>query len=367
MSRHAAVILAAGQSSRLGAFKPLVELEGETLLARAARLFREAGVEEVLAVAGHRAPEVREEARRLGLAWVVNPDHARGMFGSVQAGVRGLGSGIAAFFVLPVDLPLVRPHTLRLLREARDGSPGDVLHPVFEGRRGHPPLIPAGLAPRILAHDGQGGLAGVLAGLPGRDVPVADRNIRFDIDTPEDLEEARRRARRQDIPTPGEALALLDLCKAGGRGHGHARGVADAALAMARALAARGADLDLELVESAALLHDIAKGQPGHERAGAELLRGLGFEPVARIVAAHRDIPPEDAPRLTERELVYLADKLVWGSTPVSVEERFQAKLDYYAHDPEACAGIRRRLAHALAMRGRVEKAAASPLEALLP
>lgn len=389
MRNIGAVVLAAGLSSRLaaaGEFKPLTRLAGpgeageqagQTLLERAAVLFRAAGVADILVVAGHRAGETRAEAERLGLASVENPDHARGMFTSVCAGLAALlqqPGEVQAAFVLPVDIPLVRPHTLRALLEEPGAGRETVLHPAFPsrgGRRGHPPLIPARFFPSILAwaksDQDTGGLAGALARLPAREVAVADRNIHFDVDTPEDLQEARRRAARLDIPTPEEAVALMELCGAGERGLAHGRGVAQAALAMARALMARGAALDLELVESAALLHDMAKGQPGHERAGAAQLEALGYGPVARIVAAHRDIAPDQAPQITERELVYLADKLVRGSTRVSVEARFRQKLELFAHDAEACAAIRRRLANALAMRERVETAAGARLDELVP
>lgn len=367
--RAGAVILAAGLSSRLagaGEFKPLARLGGQTLLERAAKLFRTAGVADILVVAGHRAEETRAEAARLGLACVENPDFAQGMFTSVKAGLNALPGAVQAAFVLPVDIPLVRAATLRAVFEELGRGQEAVPHPVFGGQRGHPPLIPAAFFPAILAWDGTGGLAGALARFPAREVAVADRNIHFDVDTPEDLAEARRRVERLDIPAPEEALALLDLHGAGERGLAHGRGVAGAALALARALNARGAGLDLELTGSAALLHDMAKGQPKHEAAGAALLEGLGFGPVARIVAAHRDIPPESAPEITERELVYLADKLVWGSQRVSVEARFRQKLDAFAHDAEACAAIRRRLANALDMRGRVERAAGMSLDEIL-
>lgn len=373
MTRAAGLILAAGLSSRMGEageFKPLADLCGATLLARCAESFRAAGVEDILCVCGHRAEDVRAEARRLDISCVENPDYASGMFSSVRAGLTALPPEADAFFVLPVDIPLVRPATLRAISQRHAATPAAVLHPVFDGQRGHPPLVDALHRSDILAWGGGQGLLGALVDLEARfgaaELPVADRNILFDADRPEDLAEARRRFARRGIPTRQEALALLRLHNAGERGLGHATGVAAAALALARALNARGAGLDLELVECAALLHDIAKGQKRHEEAGAALLDGLEYAPVARIVAAHRDIPPADAPEITERELVYLADKLVWGSQRVSVAARFQQKLDIFAQDAEACAAIRRRLANALDMQRRVEAAAGVDLEGIL-
>lgn len=366
MSRFAAVIPAAGLSTRLGEHKPLARLAGRTLLDHAAELFRTVGAHTILAVAGHNAPDTVAEARRLGIRSVVNEDHAQGMFSSVALGLRELArraEGLDAVFVLPVDMPLVRPQTLRLLLLRFGSAPAAVLHPVFDGGpecwRGHPPLIDARYAAEVAAWTGPGGLAGALQDLEARhggaEVPCADRNIHFDVDTRADLAEASRRLERRGIPTPGEAEALLALHQAGPRGLAHGRGVARVALRLAAALNARGAGLDLELVESAALLHDIAKGSPRHEAAGAALLDSQGYGTVARIVAAHRDIPPDTAGELTERELVYFADKLVRGSDRVDVPTRFQQKLDLHQGDEEATAAIRKRLRNALAMQRRIE------------
>jgi CTP:molybdopterin cytidylyltransferase MocA len=186
-----AIILAAGFSSRMGRHKPLLPLGGFTLLERAARLFRSAGVENVLAVAGHRRGETRAEASRLGLACKENPTPEAGMFSSVLAGLRALPAEARAFFLLPVDIPLVRPGTVRALLAARNEAPErepGVVYPVHGGERGHPPLIDAGLVPAILRHaarGGAGGLRPVLEAAPALDVPVGDPGILLDMDTPE--------------------------------------------------------------------------------------------------------------------------------------------------------------------------------------
>jgi molybdenum cofactor cytidylyltransferase len=356
--RLAAIVLTAGQSSRLPRFKPLLRLGGQTMLGRAATLFRQCGVEEILAVTGCRAEEVGAEARAQGLRPVFNPRHVEGMFTSVQAGLAALPPGIDGVFMLPVDIALIRPTSVTALTVRFTTSAAQVFLPTFRGEPGHPPLIKAQVIPHISQWSGEGGLAGALRNLPCETVPVADAQILFDVDDEAAFAEAERRVPHLTIPTVDEALALLDLCGAGERGLAHGRGVADAALAMARTLQARGAVLNLALVESAALLHDVAKGQPNHEAAGAEILSAQGFHGLAEIVAVHRDIDPAGLTMLTERELVYLADKLVRGAKRVPVRQRFQEKLDRYADDAEACRAIRRRRAHALDMAALFEASA---------
>lgn len=367
MNTFAAVVLCAGKSSRLPRFKPLLKLGGHTLIALAARLFRNAGFTEIIAVTGCRAQEVAAEASANGMRPVFNAHHEAGMFSSAVAGLAALRPGFDAVCILPVDIPLVRTSTVRTLTGAFGTTDAQVLLPEFRGEPGHPPLIQALAVPSVIEWKGPDGLAGALAALRCEHVPVADAQILFDVDHEAAFAEAQTRFARLDIPTRQEALALLDLHNAGERGHGHGRGVADAALALARALNAHGYTLDLELIEAAALLHDIAKGQPRHEKAGGELLAQLGFPRVAEIVAAHRDIDPAGLAAPTERELVYLADKLVRGAQRVPIQQRFQEKLDAFAHDADACQAIRARRAHALAMQKLVEDCAGKTLDDILP
>ncbi|MES9995608.1 DVU_1551 family NTP transferase [Desulfovibrio aminophilus] len=364
--RLAALILAAGLSSRMGRLKPLLALGDASLLGRAADLFRNAEVADILVVTGHRADEVRAEAERLGLRSVHNPDFETGMFSSVLTGLRALPPGLDGVFILPVDIPLVRPATLRRLIERLPESQTQALVPALDGEPGHPPLLRPTAVDAALAWTGAGGLREALAALEVEPVEVADAGILFDLDTPEAYAEALRRWERRNVPTRAEALALLRLQQAGERGLAHAQGVARSALILGRALVAAGSRLDFELLEVAALLHDIAKGSPEHEKAGGLLLADLGYAPVAEIVAAHRDIDPAGLDRPGERELVYLADKLMRGWERVNVEQRFQEKLDRFAHDPKAVAAIIRRREHALAMQALVEHLTGRRLDAIL-
>ncbi|MDP3428018.1 MAG: nucleotidyltransferase family protein [Humidesulfovibrio sp.] len=365
----AAVILAAGKSTRLPRFKPLLSLGGQSLVARAASLFRQAGITDIVVVTGARAGDVGAEVSALGLRAVCNADFEDGMFSSVRAGLAALPQGLAGVLVLPVDIPLIRPSTLRLLAERFRLSAAEALLPGFCGEPGHPPLLAAQAIPKVLAWSGEGGLAGALATLECELLPVADAQILFDVDHEASFAEAEARLPRLARASPREALALLEIHKAGARGLAHGRSVAEVALALARALNAGGeggAGLDLELLEAAALLHDIAKGQPQHEEAGARLLADLGLTRTAEIVAAHRDIDPATVAQPTERELVYLADKLVRGPQRVSIARRFQEKLDRFAGDAEAVAAIRRRLEHAQGMQALLERRLGQDLEELL-
>jgi len=362
--RIAAVILAAGLSSRMGSSKPLLTLGGRSLLGHCRDLFAECGVAHLLTVVGHLAEKAGEEAATQGMLVTENPDYRSGMFSSVRRAVSALPADIEGFFMLPVDIPLIRPATVRSLLEHFATGSGTVLYPAFAGRRGHPPLIPAALVPAILAHDGAGGLETVLAGHPGREVAVWDEGILLDADTPEDLQRLRDRQKRISIPTREEAEVLAGLLLAE-PGLTHGLMVGNVAVALALALNARGAVLDLDAIYCGGLLHDVAKGQPQHGLRGAEMLAELGLPEIGAIVADHMDLPAPADGRLKEREVICLADKFCSGTRRIGLEDRYAEKLRIFAGDAAARRAIRERLERAMALRTLAEQSIGMRLETL--
>ncbi len=363
--RIAAVILAAGLSSRMGASKPLLPLGDRSLLGHCRALFAACGLTDMLVVVGHKAEDVGSEARFLGLRVIENPDYRSGMFSSVQKAVSALPADTDAFFMLPVDIPLIRPATVRRLLAAFVAGNGVILYPTFAGRRGHPPLIPAVLSQAILAHDGTGGLEALLSTYPGRELAVWDEGILLDADTTEDLQELRERQKRVSIPTRQETEALAGLLLAE-PGLTHGRMVGQAAVALAEALNDRGAALDIDAVYCGGLLHDVAKGQPRHEQRGAEMMAELGLPAIATIVAAHKDLDVPADGRLTEREVVCLADKVISGTRRIDLGGRYTEKLRIFTGDAAACRAITERMERALALRSLVELSIGRSIDSVL-
>src|ERR1700683_226978 len=103
-----AIVLAAVYSSRMGQFKPLLPIGHATALERVIDLFLAAGIGEINVVTGHRAEAIESVLKRKGIHAIRNPDYDAGMYSSVAAGVASLPAHVAACFVLPADMPLVR-------------------------------------------------------------------------------------------------------------------------------------------------------------------------------------------------------------------------------------------------------------------
>ncbi|AGW12172.1 DVU_1551 family NTP transferase [Megalodesulfovibrio gigas] len=351
----AGLILAAGKGERMGGCKALTMLGGRTFLERIAETHREAGLRALVVVTGAQREDVQAHAAALGLPTAHNPRFEEGMFTSILAGLAALAAaGHAAACLHPVDIPCIRPATIRLLRRTWETNPhpARILSPMFDGRTGHPPVIGRDRIPEITAWTGPGGLAGYFSACNAVElVDVADAGIHLDADTPADLARLEAWLPHRDVPTLAEAEALLRLHQPRAGVVAHSRAVALAARRLAVALTTRGLSLDADTAEVAGLLHDIAKGQPDHAAVGAALVREAGFAALETAIALHPGVPavpddPAQQPGLPLLPAVLaLADKYAAGDAFVGLEERFGRKAQQYQDNPDACAGIARRLA----------------------
>jgi putative nucleotidyltransferase with HDIG domain len=345
-----AIVLAAGFSSRMGAFKPLLPFGERTLVDHVVTNLRAAGVGRIHVVTGFQADALAPELARLGVTRAHNPDFAAGMFSSVQAGVASLPADVEAFLLAPVDVTLAR--VLRAAA-ARDSA---IVYPTYRGKRGHPPIVRRALFAEILSSDGDGGLRALLARHDDEasEVAVFDWGCLADMDRHDDYRRLAAALAGHRAPDPAECESMFDAAATPESTRRHGRAVAALAASFARRLKAAGEPIDPDLARAAALVHDIAKGHRRHAAAGAALLREFGFPELAAPVARHMNLA-FDAGRLDESAVVYLADKLVQGVSRVSLEARFAPALDRFAGDLSALAGVRRRLASARAIFEAIE------------
>ena len=186
----AAIILAAGYSSRMGAFKPLLPFGATTVLERSIDLFRAAGIDDIRVVVGHRADELLPLLARRQVQPLLNARYQEGMFSSVVTAAASLERASKAFFLLPVDFPLVRQETVELLVRAYQGAAVNILYPACRGQRGHPLLLATSYRDVILSWQGNGGLRALLKQYQGdaATIETGDEGILLDMDTPEDYE-----------------------------------------------------------------------------------------------------------------------------------------------------------------------------------
>lgn len=188
--RSVAVVTAAGSAERFGGKKLLALVDGEPLLDRTIRSLLDGGVGEVIVVVGADARlELERDVNALNdprVRPVENPDPSRGMFSSIQEGVRTAQGDV--LLVLPGDMPFVQPSTVRAVLDVWALKHG-IVSPRYNGKRGHPVAMPLALRDEIAATDPTSNLHEVIKKhLDERtDVDIDDPGIIRDVDRPEDL------------------------------------------------------------------------------------------------------------------------------------------------------------------------------------
>lgn len=353
----AVVVLAAGWSSRMGALKPLLPFGDSTVLGHVVATIAASGVGPAVVVVGNEGERVGAAAEACGARAVVNAEFAGGMLTSIQAGIAALPASVIGALILPVDVPLIRSNTLAMIAGAARTDPEAVHLPVFDGRCGHPPFIPRRLFAEILAAPREASLRDILKRHEDdtKRVPVIDSGILRDMDYPDEYRRLLAALSHRRHPDEAECEAMFDLNGLPEPTRRHSRAVTRLAVDLAARLATAGVPLDIDLVRAGALLHDITKGEPAHASAGARRVAAFGFAETAAVVAAHMEVAFVEGDALQERHVVYLADKLIKGEQPVSLDERFAPALGAFAGDPEALASARRRHAAAVAVLETIE------------
>ena len=120
-----AVILSAGLSSRMGKFKPLLPLGDKTVVEQVVTTVFNAGIGDIQVVLGHRARDGIAVLKKTAVTCPINDDFPSEMITSVKVGIDGLKSDSVACFIWPVDIPLMRSHTLQLLMADHQHVPHD--------------------------------------------------------------------------------------------------------------------------------------------------------------------------------------------------------------------------------------------------
>ncbi|NLJ60133.1 MAG: nucleotidyltransferase family protein [Firmicutes bacterium] len=205
-----AIILAAGESKRMGTLKQVLPWGDKTVIEASVDAACNApGVSQVVTVLGHEAARIRavlDKESRPKLRLTLNPDYKSGMFSSVKAGISSLDPRIEAFFVAPADQPEIQPEVYEKILEVfrRQGQSDDIVIPVYQGRGGHPTLFRAALRSEIMSmpYDGNG-LRDVIRKHEDRvfRVNMEYSGIIYDLDTKEDYHRAMYRRTRHDSST----------------------------------------------------------------------------------------------------------------------------------------------------------------------
>ena len=191
------LILAAGYSSRMGSFKPLLPIGDMTAIERVIGILRGAGIRNIVGVTGFQREQLSDIFADEGVVEAYNQDFDRGMFTSIQTGIRKALSESAekpeGFFLMLADHPVIDPQVLKLILQQHEKTPDCFVVPCFRGKKGHPLFIPVQYAEEILAYEGDGGLKAITSRHDEKlfRLEVNTESVVLDMDTPEGYEEIR--------------------------------------------------------------------------------------------------------------------------------------------------------------------------------
>lgn len=187
MTTCAAILLAAGESRRMGAVNKLaLPINGLPLLRRTALLLLELELTEVVVVSGYRPETTRDLLRGLPVTLTHNARYREGQMTSVHLGLEALQQDCEGVFVCLADQPLLEIADLRDIKDAFSAKPDRVLVPTFEGRRGNPIVLPTAQREAVLAGDRNLGCRRLIEKHPElvHAFEMENDHCVFDLDTP---------------------------------------------------------------------------------------------------------------------------------------------------------------------------------------
>jgi len=183
-----AIILAAGESKRMGFPKMLMPFNESTMVETVIRNVRNSDVDNMIVVSGAEKDKIEEHLRKLSVNSCYNSDYKTGMLSSVICGIRNLPAGFDAVLVFQGDQPLISPLSVNKVIKAYRSSNKGIVIPVFENKRGHPVLINRKYIVEIEKIDPEKGLRSLAHQFPDDvlEVQTNDPGVLRDFDTYEE-------------------------------------------------------------------------------------------------------------------------------------------------------------------------------------
>lgn len=190
----AALILAAGRSTRMGSNKLLEVLSDRPLLRHVVDAALASRADHVYVVTGHQEASVHAALSSCAVTFVTNSNYAEGLATSLKAGIAALPSTCDAVIVLLGDMPLIDSEIIDRLITAFESAPSaSAIVPTYQGEWGNPVLLMRRLFEAVKNLEGDAGARKLLMAHREQviELPVSSSSILFDLDTPEALAKAR--------------------------------------------------------------------------------------------------------------------------------------------------------------------------------
>jgi molybdenum cofactor cytidylyltransferase len=190
-----AIVLAAGQSKRMGVQKLLLPFGGKTVIAHIVDQLTASSVDEVHVVVGCQGKQVSRELSGRPVSIVNNSNYKSGMLSSVRCGLRAINKKCKAVLVVLGDQPSITSQLIDQMMQIFASNKKQILVPLYDDKRGHPILFSAAYCDEILTNYDDIGLRGLLYAHKEDifELPVQTPGVLSDIDYPQDYQRELRR------------------------------------------------------------------------------------------------------------------------------------------------------------------------------
>ena len=188
-----AVVLSAGESSRMGRPKALLPVDGVRFIEKIVTALKSTRVAKIIAVLGHDADEMRRQIGDLPVTMVVNPNYKQGQLSSLVAAINSIQSSkdsasVDGILVHLVDHPYINPDLVNLMIDRFHETKKLIVVPRYQGRRGHPVIFSSALFAELLAAPLDQGAKTVVHAHRDEtlEIDTEDEGVTIDINTPEE-------------------------------------------------------------------------------------------------------------------------------------------------------------------------------------
>lgn len=181
------IILAAGESTRMGSPKALLQIQGKTFLEHLVATLRNAGLHEISVVLGHDSDKIIAQHPKLDVRFIINENYQKGQLSSIQAAIKSVPKDCDAIMICPIDRPLISTELIKKLIEAYSKSKPPIIIPIFDAKRGHPVIFSSSLFPEVLRAPHDVGARAVVWAHHNEvvEVQTEEEGILLNIDNPE--------------------------------------------------------------------------------------------------------------------------------------------------------------------------------------
>lgn len=351
------LIVAAGLSSRMNDFKPLMEIENKPLIINTINSLRKSGIEDINIVVGYRGKDIEKCVENENVNIIYNNRYnSTSMYDSFKLGLEKVKDNCDAIIFLPGDVGFVSKYTIDLLVNDICKNKHKIAYPVYKNNIGHPPVISSRCFDYLLNYNGKEGLKGGMKyfELESKKIDTPDKFILYDMDYKEDFYRVKYNFENRQILSYEDCIYLLSYFNVPNPIIEHSKKVKEICEDLSDSINKIKKIININLIRSASILHDIKRQEKNHPKVGADLLESLGYNQIANVVRSHMKLEKGMEDIINENTVLYYGDKLVIENKFVDLNKRFEEKLNKYKDDEEIQENIMKKYKITLKIKSNI-------------